>query len=182
MTGSREIDDLCEAAAQAVSAIREFALKASGIQSDGSRPAVADMTAMEALYVRVAAQMLLEASLRSEDDGHVEELCAALRCIFGTRSSDVLSTAPDHASTCQVWQPLRAVGRFTQRERSVTLLVASGMTNQEIADELYITTKTVEFHLANIFNKLGIRSRAELRKILRIQTYTASSMQRAPFQ
>lgn len=36
------------------------------------------------------------------------------------------------------------------------------MTNQEVARQLYVSTKTVEFHLSNIFTKLGITSRRQL--------------------
>jgi DNA-binding NarL/FixJ family response regulator len=41
-------------------------------------------------------------------------------------------------------------------------LVAAGLTNREVAARLYLTQKTVEFHLRNIFRKLGVRSRMEL--------------------
>jgi DNA-binding NarL/FixJ family response regulator len=37
------------------------------------------------------------------------------------------------------------------------------MTNKEVAAELYISTKAIEYHLRNIFGKLGISSRRELR-------------------
>ena len=39
-------------------------------------------------------------------------------------------------------------------------LVAAGKTNRAIADELYISEKTVARHVSNIFNKLGVSSRA----------------------
>src|SRR6516225_817057 len=51
----------------------------------------------------------------------------------------------------------------TQEDR-VARLVAQGMTNQEVARELYVSAKTVEFHLSNIFTKLGITSRRQLRE------------------
>ena len=37
------------------------------------------------------------------------------------------------------------------------------MTNREVAKELMLSTKTVEFHLSNVYLKVGVRSRAELR-------------------
>lgn len=55
------------------------------------------------------------------------------------------------------------VDDLTARERDVALLVGRGLTNREIAAELFLSTKTVEYHLANIFPKIGIRSRRELR-------------------
>ncbi len=48
------------------------------------------------------------------------------------------------------------------QEARVARLVAQGMTNQEVARQLYVSTKTVEFHLSNIFTKLGITSRRQL--------------------
>jgi DNA-binding NarL/FixJ family response regulator len=42
-------------------------------------------------------------------------------------------------------------------------LVAKGMTNREVATQLYVSDKAVEYHLRNIFGKLGIHSRRELR-------------------
>jgi DNA-binding CsgD family transcriptional regulator len=52
---------------------------------------------------------------------------------------------------------------LTPQELAVTRLVAVGMTNREVADELMLSTKTVEFHLSNIYTKLGLRGRSELR-------------------
>ena len=53
---------------------------------------------------------------------------------------------------------------LSTQEGRVARLVAQGMTNQEVARELYVSTKTVEFHLSNIFTKLGITSRRQLRR------------------
>jgi ATP/maltotriose-dependent transcriptional regulator MalT len=52
---------------------------------------------------------------------------------------------------------------LTDRERDVAVLVAKGFTNPEVAEELYVSRKAVEYHLRNIFGKLGITSRRELR-------------------
>lgn len=53
------------------------------------------------------------------------------------------------------------VPALTGRESEVLLLLAAGMRNHEIADELRISLKTVEFHVGHILEKLGARSRAE---------------------
>jgi LuxR family maltose regulon positive regulatory protein len=50
---------------------------------------------------------------------------------------------------------------LTQRERQVLNLVATGMTNQQIADELVIARGTVKKHLDNIYAKLGVGSRTQ---------------------
>ena len=41
-------------------------------------------------------------------------------------------------------------------------LAADGQTNRDIAQELFVTPKTVEVHLSNTYRKLGLRSRREL--------------------
>jgi DNA-binding NarL/FixJ family response regulator len=51
---------------------------------------------------------------------------------------------------------------LTPRERSVVTLLLDGRTNDEIATVLGITTRTVEAHLARLFERLGISSRTEL--------------------
>lgn len=58
---------------------------------------------------------------------------------------------------------LRELG-LTKRETEVSLLVVKGMTNAEIASELYISETTVKKHLSNVFAKLQIGSREEIRE------------------
>lgn len=52
--------------------------------------------------------------------------------------------------------------QLTPQELQVALEVAKGATNQATATALFLSTKTVEFHLGNVYRKLGIRSRARL--------------------
>lgn len=54
----------------------------------------------------------------------------------------------------------RSAGTLSQREREVAELVATGKTNQKIAEALFMSPKTVEAHLTRIFTKLGVQSRA----------------------
>jgi DNA-binding CsgD family transcriptional regulator len=51
---------------------------------------------------------------------------------------------------------------LTPREMQVALAVAEGASNKEAAAALYLTPKTVEYHLTRVYRKLGLRSRAEL--------------------
>ena len=53
-------------------------------------------------------------------------------------------------------------GALTPSERRVAELARSGRTNREIAQELWITIKTVELHLTNTYRKLDISSRRDL--------------------
>ena len=55
-----------------------------------------------------------------------------------------------------------ARAELTPQELQVALAVARGATNKEAATELFLSTKTIEFHLRNVFRKLGLRSRTEL--------------------
>ena len=50
---------------------------------------------------------------------------------------------------------------LTLRELQVLGRVASGKTNKKVAGELFISTRTVDRHVSNIYNKLGVSSRAE---------------------
>ncbi|MGA2838435.1 MAG: LuxR C-terminal-related transcriptional regulator [Acidimicrobiales bacterium] len=62
-----------------------------------------------------------------------------------------------------VTDPSRTMLALTEREQSVAALVARGLTNRQAASELYVSQKAVEYHLSNIYGKLGVRSRQELR-------------------
>jgi RNA polymerase sigma factor (sigma-70 family) len=52
---------------------------------------------------------------------------------------------------------------LTPREREVFFLASRGLKNSEIAEELYLSEKTIKTHLRNIYNKLNLASKAELR-------------------
>lgn len=54
------------------------------------------------------------------------------------------------------------LSRLTPQEQAVAQLVSSGATNQQTALDLFISVKTVQYHLTHVYAKLGIRSRSEL--------------------
>lgn len=56
---------------------------------------------------------------------------------------------------------------LTPQELQVTLKVASGATNKEAGAELFLSPKTIEFHLRNAYRKLGVTSRTQLANVLR---------------
>jgi DNA-binding CsgD family transcriptional regulator/tetratricopeptide (TPR) repeat protein/DNA polymerase III delta prime subunit len=78
------------------------------------------------------------------------ERCAALLAASGVRPSQ------------QNTGPLLVL---TERERAIAELVTRGLTNQEVAERLFISSKTVSHHLGRIFAKLGVASRRELRDL-----------------
>ncbi|MGC1166665.1 MAG: helix-turn-helix transcriptional regulator, partial [Solirubrobacterales bacterium] len=55
---------------------------------------------------------------------------------------------------------------LTASERRIAEHAAAGRTNREIAEELFVTPKTVENHLTRVYGKLGIGSRRELASVL----------------
>jgi two-component system response regulator DesR len=62
-----------------------------------------------------------------------------------------------------VFEPQRetAPSMLTEREREVLTLIASGSTNREIAEALFLSPHTVKEHTSAIYRKLEVRNRAE---------------------
>jgi LuxR family transcriptional regulator, positive regulator of biofilm formation len=51
---------------------------------------------------------------------------------------------------------------LSNREAEVAELVTKGLSNKEVASQLFVTEKTVKFHLTNIYKKMNVKSRAQL--------------------
>jgi DNA-binding CsgD family transcriptional regulator len=64
----------------------------------------------------------------------------------------------------------KAADGLTPTEQRVAALVAEGRSNKQVARELFVAVRTVEFHLSNIYDKLHIRSRTELAALLALPT------------
>ncbi len=66
--------------------------------------------------------------------------------------------------------PLRVartgVDSLTAEELRVARMAAEGMTNREVAQALFVTAKTVEYHLSHAYSKLSLKSRSQLRSAL----------------
>jgi DNA-binding NarL/FixJ family response regulator len=107
--------------------------------------------------------------LRSGASGYVlkkaadTELLAAIRA--AARGEVFLDPAMAKALVDEVLEPQTATGEISplsDRERDVLGLLARGHTNQQVADRLCISVKSVETYKARLMEKLGLRGRAEL--------------------
>lgn len=77
------------------------------------------------------------------------------------------AAAEMRAAGASVDAPPGELDELTAQQWEISKLVADGATNREIAARLYLSTRTVEHHLRNIFVRLGVRSRVELAARLR---------------
>ena len=75
--------------------------------------------------------------------------------------------APETPQTSIPSPSLSGAFGISKREEEVILLVCQGLTNQEIADALFISLKTVKDHNYRIFQKTGVRNRVELAQLVR---------------
>lgn len=60
-----------------------------------------------------------------------------------------------------------ARGELSEAEARVVRLVVQGQSNREVARELYLSKRTIDTHLSNVYRKLGLRSRGELESLVR---------------
>ena len=51
---------------------------------------------------------------------------------------------------------------LSKREAEVVEMVTKGLSNKEVANQLFVTEKTIKFHLTNIYKKMSLKSRAQL--------------------
>jgi DNA-binding NarL/FixJ family response regulator len=88
----------------------------------------------------------------------VRQVAGGAVLIGGNRLAGALGGMSQAGSEAEERKPTHGL---TQRELEVLNLVAQGMSNADIARALFITTKTVKYHLTTIFGKLGVRNRTE---------------------
>ncbi len=130
-------------------------LLASGHAHDGLghlRAAYDGWRALDAPYEAARTRVLIGEACRSLGDVDTADMeLEAARAVF-----TVLGAVADLARLPMAAAPAHGL---TAREHEVLRLVATGQTNQQIADELYLAVKTVDRHVSNILTKLRVSSR-----------------------
>ncbi|MER7456787.1 LuxR family transcriptional regulator [Micromonospora sp. NPDC126480] len=87
--------------------------------------------------------------------------------LLGAETWAEQATAELRAAGESVGVPARPAAQLlTGQQLRIAHLVASGATNREVATQLFLSTRTVDHHLRNIFHRLGVRSRTELARVL----------------
>lgn len=87
------------------------------------------------------------------------EIAMAIRKV--ANGEDVLSDAVKEKIAQQKYRKHELYDDLSKRELEVLKVLATGLSNQEIADELFISLKTVKTHVSNIFNKLEVSDRTQ---------------------
>jgi DNA-binding CsgD family transcriptional regulator len=77
------------------------------------------------------------------------------------------------ATGVRLAQPYAGLAQLTPQELQVTLAVARGLSNREVAAQLFLSVRTVEFHLAHVFDKVGVSRRTQLATFVARQESTA---------
>jgi DNA-binding CsgD family transcriptional regulator len=155
-----------------------IALRARGLIAEGDqrdellREAVAVLAGSGAALEHARALCDLGAALRRagrrkearEPLGEALEL--AHRC--GALSLEERARVELLAAGARPRRPLRTgVDALTPSERRIAEMAASGMSNPEIAQALFLTIKTIEGHLSGVYRKLDVRSRTDLARTLK---------------
>lgn len=116
------------------------------------------------------AEVLYSSGALERRVGHrregIDRLTRARSIFLRLRATPFVVGCDTELSGAGLRQPSSPTLGLTEREQDVAVLVAKGMTNNEIAAELYLTSKTIEYHLGNIYSKLAISGRRELRRRL----------------
>jgi DNA-binding CsgD family transcriptional regulator len=121
---------------------------------------------IDAGRARLCAGMAYAAA--GNDDQARSELAAAARTFAdcGARSLHAATTHQQRRLGVRASVPSRGIGAhgLTQRELDVVRLVGEGYTNQQIAESLFVSIRTVETHLSHIFAKLSVTTRTAILK------------------
>jgi DNA-binding NarL/FixJ family response regulator len=137
----------------------------------------------EALSRTLAGRALAQANERDRAVAELRQAAAALDACGALRYRDQAERElgklghRTHRRTRSGNADGNGIETLTARELEVAQLVVDRMTNPEIAAQLFLSNKTVESHLRNIFRKLNVSSRVELARTVERATRAASAQQ-----
>ncbi|MDA1359864.1 response regulator transcription factor [Glycomyces luteolus] len=106
-------------------------------------------------------------ALRAGADGfllkrtRVEDLLAAVRLVARTDALLFPEAVRRLAAATPTRKAPKGISDLSDREREVLVLAAKGLSNQEIAAELFLGRETVKTHLSSVYTKLGVRDRTQ---------------------
>jgi two-component system, NarL family, response regulator DevR len=110
-----------------------------------------DPAAMEAAFAAGASAYVIKRA-------QAEDLALTVRQTF---DHSVFFTSPRVRSTAPAKEKVDPSWGLTRRELEIIRLVAEGHSNTDLAKMLWVTEKTVKFHLSNIYRKLGVSNRTQ---------------------
>jgi DNA-binding NarL/FixJ family response regulator len=116
---------------------------------------------------------ILVFSARTDDSSYEQFFRAGCAGVLpGDASDDIIEKAIRSVIQGELWLPRRTLSKLTRdsgggtssrkltrRETSILQLISSGLTNQQIADQLFISRETVRWHLRSLYSKLGVNDR-----------------------
>lgn len=103
---------------------------------------------------------------RIESREHLRAALDAFSDLGAAPWADQAATELDLTGERVPRRPLGGIAALTPQELQVALLLADGRTTREAAAALFLSPKTVEYHLRKVYTKLGVRSREELGEVV----------------
>jgi DNA-binding CsgD family transcriptional regulator len=149
------------AIAARVRGLIEAAARRPEAARDAYQAAIASLDSLGMPFEKALARLDYGRFLR-----HLGQRRAALRELCTARAVFAGLGAAPFVSLCDIElghdTPVTQVTPLTARQLAVARAIATGKTNQQVARDLYITVKTVEYHVSQIFTRLGVDARADI--------------------
>src|SRR5699024_8767712 len=174
-----EVDELLSEAEDDDKKVNNFSLYARLVFESAHQALVLVGTERDVKLYEEAIEMMSSTHMRAYQGRTLIAFGQALRRLgrrkhadgYLARAAEVYQSMGAHAYVEKINRERRAGGlgprqasasSLTTQELEVAQNAASGLTNKEIAAQLFLSPKTVEFHLTRIYRKLQIRTRTEL--------------------
>ena len=139
----------------------------SGIRRASPGSKVAVLTAFDNLhYLKALSRLGIDAYVHKSSSS--EELLATIESLSLRGGQNAVVSMPRALLERLDEEP---AGGLSEREMEVLVLAARGLSNEEIARELSLALATVKRHLANIYQKVGVRSRSEAVRMALIEQW-----------